>query len=82
MLLAREALSGVKTRLPRSPQNVICDEEPKFRAGRWGCLPFITASGLSASTLPQNLGGGQKVERHLTILGAHEQPQKARKDDS
>jgi hypothetical protein len=40
---------------------------------------MITGSGLGASRLPQNLGSGQKMEDHPTILGVRRQPQKCRK---
>jgi hypothetical protein len=49
--------------------NMFPDELCKTRAGRCGCLPFITASGFGESRVTHNLGSGQKECPDRNILG-------------
>ncbi len=46
------------------------DEIVKVLLFRRGYSPIITGSGFGAFRLPQNLGTGQRVEDHPTILGS------------
>ena len=46
------------------------DELPKLRVAQWECSRIITGSGLGGSSLPQNLGSGQKECPNRNILGS------------
>jgi hypothetical protein len=45
------------------------DEQGKIPLARWGCLLIIIGFGLGGSSLPQNLGPGQKECPDRNILG-------------
>ena len=42
--------------------SLLSDEIAKRRPGRYECSPFINGANLDGSSLPQNLGSGQRIE--------------------
>ena len=46
----------------RPGESAYSDEKGKLRLGQWGCLNMVTGSGFGESSVPQNLGSGQREE--------------------
>jgi hypothetical protein len=65
--------------LASAPRNVLRDEKGKRRPRQWASLPFIIGSGFSESSVPQNLGKGQKECHDRKILGMWSRPRKWQK---